>query len=214
MLRDLAPLLGRRFSCAVVPDWHDAWPLAAHRDYCRLVRDGAEELLLHGYTHRRRRGRGATTLLTGGNDELNGLDAAETRSTIERGQHIFSEIFEEHARGFIAPTWQRGSMRLGDKSTPGLEFILGFFSLDFQGGRSVPLATWMWDCGRWRHLGHLGHALGWLAQSLDRGIPTLALHPSDLGRGYWRPILRLIRALLADGYEPSTVARLREVNGW
>ena len=55
MIRDLAPMLGRRLSFGVVPDWHGEWPLAAHPDYCRLVRESAEELLLHGYFHRRQR---------------------------------------------------------------------------------------------------------------------------------------------------------------
>jgi len=51
MLHDLAPLLGRRLSFGVVPDWHGAWPLAAHPDYCRLIRESADELLLHGCVH-------------------------------------------------------------------------------------------------------------------------------------------------------------------
>jgi predicted deacetylase len=73
MIRDLAPLVGRRLSFGVVPDWNGAWPLSEHPDYCRLVRDNAEELLLHGCFHRRGRGRGPTTWLTGGTDEMNGL---------------------------------------------------------------------------------------------------------------------------------------------
>ena len=64
MIRDLAPFLGRRLSFGVVPNWHGEWPLAAHPDYCRLVRESSEELLLHGYCHQRQRGWGPTTLLT------------------------------------------------------------------------------------------------------------------------------------------------------
>ena len=30
MIRDLAPLLGRRLSFGVVPDWDGEWPLTAH----------------------------------------------------------------------------------------------------------------------------------------------------------------------------------------
>jgi predicted deacetylase len=47
MIRDLAPFLGRRLSFEVVPNWLGKWPLAAHPDYCRLVREASEELLLH-----------------------------------------------------------------------------------------------------------------------------------------------------------------------
>ena len=38
MIRDLTHILGRRFSFGVVPNWHGAWPLEAHPDYCALVR--------------------------------------------------------------------------------------------------------------------------------------------------------------------------------
>ena len=41
MIHHLAPIIGRRISFAVVPDWYGEWPLAAHRDYCRLVRESS-----------------------------------------------------------------------------------------------------------------------------------------------------------------------------
>jgi len=37
MVRDLAPVLGRRLSFGVVPDWHGQWPLSEHPEYCRLL---------------------------------------------------------------------------------------------------------------------------------------------------------------------------------
>jgi len=92
----------------------------------------------------------------------------------------------------------------------GLEHVLGFFSLESRAGRSVPLATWTWDCGRWGWLGHLGHGIGWLLQFVGRGVPALAIHPRDLGRGFWPKILRLTQDLLDTGYEPSTLAGLME----
>lgn len=242
MMRDLAPLLGRRCSFGVVPNWNGEWPLGAHPDYCRLLRQSAEELLLHGFFHRRRRGWGPTTWLVDGSDEMNGLDAEETRRTLERGQHVFTEVFGEPARGFIAPAWQRGHVRpgadvilrrdpqpnvilghgtqpdviLGHRTQPngntGLNHVLGFFSVESQTGRKVRLATWTWDCGRWGWLGHIGHGIGWLLQSLDRGVPSLAIHPSDMERGFWPGILRLIRDLLDIGYEPTTAAGLLEAS--
>ena len=155
MIQDLAPFLGRRLSFGVVPNWHGEWPLAAHPDYCRLVRESSEELLLHGYCHQRLRGWGPTTLLTEAGDEMNGLDPEETRRTVERGQRVFTEVFGKPARGFLAPAWQRGHTRLGNGNSLGLEHVLGFFSLESRDGRSVPLATWSWDCGRWGWLGHI-----------------------------------------------------------
>jgi hypothetical protein len=213
ILRELAPLLGRRLSCGVVPDWHGEWPLAAHPGFCRLVRDASEELLLHGYHHRRQRGWGPTTLLAEGSDEMNGLDLEETRLSLERGQHDFTEVFGEPARGFLAPGWQRGQLHRVNGNTMGLQHVLGFLSLDSPGGQRVPLATWTWDCGRWPWLGHLGHGVGSLLQSLDGGVPSLAIHPRDLERGFWPKILRLIRDLIDMEYEPSTPGRLLEARG-
>ena len=119
MIRDLAPILGRRFSFGVVPNWHGEWPLAAHPDYCRLVRESSEELLLHGYFHQRLRGWGPTTLIAGRCDEMNGLGPDETRRTLERGQRVFAEVFGAPARGFLAPAWQRGHVRLDGRECPG-----------------------------------------------------------------------------------------------
>ena len=205
MLHDLAPLLGRRLSVGVVPNWHGAWPLTIHRDYCRQIQERAEEILLHGYFHQRQRGAGPISVLSRSSDEMNGLDADETRRSIECGQRMFVEVFGVMPRGFLAPAWQRGHAQQAD-----VDYVLGFFSLQSRVGRTVPLATWSWDCGRWGWLGHIGHGIGWLSQSMDLGIPTLAIHPMDLERGYWPKILRLIEDLLEDGYDPSTPARLFE----
>lgn len=120
MIRDLVPLLGRRLSFGVVPNWYGEWPLAAHPDYCRLVQEGSEELLLHGYFHQRQRGWGPSTLFAECCDEMNGLDPEETRRTLERGQRVFTEVFGEPARGFLAPAWQPGHVRLGNGKSVGL----------------------------------------------------------------------------------------------
>jgi hypothetical protein len=212
ILRDLAPLLGRRLSFAVVPDWHGQWPLAAHPDYCRLLRDHCDEILLHGYFHHRQRGGGPITLLTDGGDEMNGLDLEETQRTIELGQRVFTDVFGAPARGFLPPAWQPGHVRRpeGRPYDAGLDYVLGFFSLQTSTDESVPLATWSWDCGRWGWLGHVGHRIGRLSHALDRGLPMLAIHPRDLERRFWPSTLRLIEELVDGGYEPTTVARLLE----
>jgi hypothetical protein len=149
-------------------------------------------------------------LLVAGSDEMNGLDPEETRQTLERGQCVFTEVFAEPARGFIAPAWQLGHVSVRNGNNLGLGYVLGFFSLESRAGRKIPLATWSWHCGRWGWLGHIGHGIGWLLQSLGRGVPTLAIHPRDLERGFWPKILRLTQELLEAGYEPSTPSRLVE----
>src|SRR6187549_2310879 len=77
MIRDLDPMIGRRLSLAVVPDWYGKWPLAAHPEFCRSIQQSSDELLLHGYLHERRRGVGPATLLADGCDEMNGLGTTE-----------------------------------------------------------------------------------------------------------------------------------------
>ena len=206
VVRDLAPLIGRRFSFGVVPDWCGRWPLAAHPDYCRLLEESSRELLLHGYVHQRCRGWGPVSWLTEGGDEMNGLDPAETRCTLERGQQIFTEVFGAPARGFLAPAWQPGHVDSATAHDAGLQHILGFFSVESYAGRIVPLTTWSWHCGRWRWPGRVGSAIGWLLQSVRRGVPSVAIHPRDLERGFWPEILRLIRQLLETGHEPGTLA--------
>ena len=206
MIQDLAPLLGRRLSFGVVPNWHGKWPLAADPGYCRLVRENAEELLLHGFFHHRSRGSGPATWLTKSSDEMNGLDPSETHYVLDCGQRVFSEVFGEPARGFIAPAWQPGYVRAGSAHAPGVDYVLRFFSLESQ-GRSIPLATSTWDCGQWAWLGHVGHGVGSLLQAFDR-VPVLAIHPRDLDRGFWPDIMQRIRTLIDAGFEPSTPAQV------
>ena len=212
ILRDLAPLIGRHLSFAVVPNWRGKWPLAGHPDYCQLLRESADELLLHGYFHQRRRGWGPITSLAEGSDEMNGLNADETLEILQRGQRVFAEVFGAPARGFLAPAWQRGHVRAENGKPWAVEHVTGFLTLESRAGRLVRLTTWTWDCGRWGWLGYIGHGMGWLAQSLGRGVPTLAIHPRDLERGFWPKILRLTTQLLATGYEPTTPTRLLERN--
>lgn len=210
MLRDLGPRVGRRIAVGVVPDWHGRWPLAEHPGFCRAVGDATEEILLHGYSHRRRCGFGPVTLLTGGCDEMNGLDAHETLHLLERGQLALEQAFGRRARGFLAPGWQPGHVHPRSGHVPGLDYSVGFFSLTNSTGRSLPLATWTWDCGRPRWLGHVGHGIGRLLHALDGRIPVLAIHPADLRRGFWPRIVRLVDELLATGHRPTTPSRLLE----
>jgi hypothetical protein len=212
MIRELAPLVGRRLSFGVVPDWHGKWPLTAHPDYCRLLDENVEELLLHGYCHRRARGHSPLSWLAESSDEMSGLDPHGTRRAIERGQRVFTDAFGAPSAGFLAPAWQAAHVQPGDGNSPGVEYVVGFFSVESSAGRRIPLSTFTWDCGRWASLGHIGHGIGRLLQSLGAGVPALAIHPRDLERGFWPGILRQVRDLLERGYEPSTSARLLEAH--
>jgi hypothetical protein len=207
MIKDLAPLIGRRLSLAVVPNWHGKWPLSAAPNYCRLLHESAEVLLLHGVNHQRQTGSGPVTWLTNASDEMNGLTLEDTERMLQEGQSEFVEAFGERARGFVAPAWQQGRVLQVDESNSGLDYLWGFFAIVSQ-DRRIPLATWTWDCGRWGWLGHVGHGIGRFTHFFDRGVPALAIHPRDLQRGYWPGVLRLIADLLESGYAPATPATL------
>jgi predicted deacetylase len=206
MIRDLAPLVGQRLSFGVVPDWHGAWPLANHRGYCELLAGASEELLLHGYQHRRRAGSGAVSWLAESCDEMNGLDQEATHRVLRNAQEGLIDAFGRPARGFVAPGWQQGHTRAVARES-GLEYVLGYFAIA-HGGARLPLATWSWDCGRWSWLGYVGEGAGRLVHSLSRGIISLALHPRDLARGFWPRILHAVRRLLDRGCTPATPGQL------
>ena len=206
MIRDLAPLVGRRLSFGVVPNWYGEWPLAAHPDYCRLVQESSEELLLHGYFHRRQRGWGPTTLLAEGCDEMNGLDREETRRTLERGQRVFTEVFGEPARGFLAPGWQLGHVRAENVNALGLEHVARLFLARVSGGpkRSagdLDLGLWSLGLARARRpWDRVGCFSRWIVESLPWRFTREICE-----RGFWPKILRLTEELLDAGYEPSTI---------
>ena len=208
MIRELAPLVGRRLSFGVVPDWHGEWPLAAHRDHCAFLKESSQELLLHGYAHRRRQGWGPVSWIASGCDEMNGLDQEETHRLLHRAQSAFADAFGAPAAGFLAPGWQAGQLRGEHARRVGLAYVLGFFAVAKVAGGRVPLATWTWDCGRWGWLGHVGHEVGRAMKLAGKRTVSLALHPKDLERGFWPGILLLVRRLLDGGHVPATPGEL------
>jgi Uncharacterized protein conserved in bacteria (DUF2334) len=212
LIDGLAPYIGRRFSCGVVPNWHGNWPLTAHSDFCAMLHAHSEELLLHGYVHHRQRGSGPVSWLAERSDEMNGLDAHATSAAIRAGQQYMAHMFGARARGFLAPAWQSGHLNVAGHGANELEYSMGYFTLKSSKGQTLPLATYTWDCGRWGMLGHLGHGLGALLHRQTLSIPSLAIHPRDIERGFWPKILRLVRTLLAAGYEPVTASQLLNVH--
>ena len=147
MIRDLAPLVGRRLAFGVVPDWYGAWPLAAHPDYCRLIRDASEELLLHGYFHRRQRGWGPATLLAGQRRDERPRSRRDATHTRARPARLHRRLRRTGARlpraGLAARARAVGIAKVMVIVTPirrlgqhtGLEHVLGFFSLESRAGR-------------------------------------------------------------------------------
>lgn len=208
IIRDLAPHIGRAMSFGVVPDWHGKWPLSSHSEFCNLVRDSADELLLHGYFHRRQHGSGPVSWLAERSDEMNGLTFEETRLAIREGQDMFRRAFGDTAHGFLPPAWQKGRLLASSLSSFELQYTLGYFSILSNRGERRPLATYTWDCGKWSALGEVGHGFGLISSYAPGRAPTLAIHPRDIARGFWPRILKLVRSLIDGGFTPITPSRL------
>lgn len=208
MLRDLAPLIDRRVSAGVVPDWHGKWPLTAHPDFCEFVRAQTSEVLVHGHRHTRTHGVGLVSLLAERSDEMNGVRAQDASQFLIQAKQKLTRTFGGAIRGFLPPAWQRGHANDEAFRDAGLEYVLGYFRLESFSQQHIPLSTFSWDCGWWSALGLVGHTFGELQHAIGRGTPSLAIHPRDINRGYWPLVLRTVERLLKAGYTPTTPGRL------
>jgi hypothetical protein len=205
----LEPLIGTRLAAAVVPCWHGEPIGDDDIPFVRFVGDRFNDILLHGFTHSRIRGRGMISLITGAADEFNGLSAEEAESRLSRGQSTLREYFDRPACGFIAPTFQSGRLTAARLAQYGLHYTVGFRHVRFSSGRSIPLATWCWDMGRWQALGYAGHWYGNLRMRLYRNLlPCLAIHPVDIDRGFQPLIVDLVGKLLESGRRPIVFGRV------
>ena len=233
MIRDLAPLLGRRLSFGVVPNWYGEWPLTAHPEYCGLIQESSEELLLHGYFHRRQRGWGPITLLTESGDEMNGLDAEETRRTLERDS-VSSPRCSGNRRG-------GSSHRPGGRGTCAwaTEILLGWStSSGFSRWSRVPAERCRWRHGPGTVAAGAGSGISargsdgcrslWIIASLRwrfireiwsavTGRTSSASHRSSstpgTNRAHWQACL-ILKSLLDAVMERRARQMLEHVGGW
>ena len=111
----------------MVPNWHGEWPLSAHPDYCRLVRESSDELLLHGYCHQRLRGWGPTTLLTGAGDEMNGLELEEPDAPSSADSGSSPRSSESRHEAFSHRPGRRGTCAWGTEMAWGWITSWAFF---------------------------------------------------------------------------------------
>lgn len=199
----LEPLIGDRLAAAVVPCWHGHPIRRDDHDFRRLVAGRFGEIMLHGFHHQRERGRGLVSLLTRGADEFNGLSVGETRRRLRAGQNVLQTLFGRPASGFIAPTFQRGRVTPELLAECGIDCCIGFRRIDLSNGSRIPVATWCWDMGHSQLLCLGGHVYGNARYGLIPGlVPSLALHPVDVERGFLGRISGLVERLLEEGRRP------------
>ncbi len=215
ILGAIRPLVGRRASAAVVPRWHGQ-PLEGEAQGAlkRLVDDGFDEVLLHGWEHRQRRPSGIVSALTLMSNEFGGLPFTSALARVMDGCERLAELFGAWPTGFVPPAWDRGPATSRLLSACGLDVYVGMTALERAGAPSVPLSTWSWDSGAIAQLGYLGDLAGRVMFALrPRSVPCVVFHPADVARGFVGRGVRLIEALLADGRRPLPFAAERSAMG-
>lgn len=213
IVKELSPLVGTHMAAAVVPRWHGRNPEPGDEQFARNVQRDFDELLLHGYIHRRDRGSGLVSLLTRSSDEFNGLSVPAAHRRLKSAQHCFSRMFGTTSRGFIAPTFQRGPLTASRLAEHGIGYYVGFSRVEFDRAGHIPLTTWCWDITGWRATGYLGDRLGHLLGRLrPSALRCLALHPADVDRGFHLRAARLVRSFLDQGRRPLLMSQLNSTS--
>jgi predicted deacetylase len=198
----LADLVGRTLCLAVVPAWQGRWPLTRDRGFCDWAQAAADELLLHGYTHRTSHPRRIASWVVGGADEFATLAADVAHERVARGQAIAREVFGAEMPGFVPPAWRMGALARARLATSGVAYTVELARLTTGLGTRARLATWSWDVGPIPGLGRMGEWIGRLSALRPDAIPCVVLHPADLRRGHLPLALAHLRTLLAGGREP------------
>lgn len=199
--------LGDMISLAAIPQ-PDGKPWLMGKETRSLIArlTKSPEVLLHGLTHRRRGSWSPMSQLIGRNDEFARLSSQEAAGRLLEGSAILMRMLRRPIDGVLPPAWCAGRIRHVYRQV-GLRFIVGMSGVQ-DANRRLPLATWSWDAGPVRPLGHLldlwGNVLSWRTSA----TPCLAIHPTDLRRRFLPRAMRILKRLIRAGYEPTTFGRL------
>lgn len=205
------PLVGSHAAAGVTPCWHGCESRATDHSFWQNINESFHEVLLHGYRHRNDKAPTYLTLLTGRADEFSRLTKLECADQLEAGVIQLADALQRRPVGFLPPAWQRGQVTPGVLARNGLRFVLGLHNLKFSGRRAIPLATWSWDWGRLGWLGHVAEGYVTLGSCLrPLALPTIAIHPADVRRGFLPRAVRICQRLLAAGRRPVVAADIEQ----
>jgi len=205
ILDNLNPLVSSTLSIGVVPlPYHKPWK-NEDDSFVHELKGRTREILLHGYTHKRKPNKNPFSFLIENSDEFSGLSTHETDHLLGQGQQVIKKRFGQAAKGFVPPGWQPGNITSHILLKHGFNFIITLSRMGTAIGHQVPLAHWSWDCGRMPFSGYLGEAMGSVFWACHRNaIPCIVLHPKDIERGFLTRSLGTIRRFLEKGYQPVT----------
>jgi len=204
--QQLQPLLGSRFSGAIVTCWRGQ-PITECRWLCDGFLQQIEEPLLHGFSHYNSGGFGLTALLTSRSDEFSQLSMTAAEQRIASARKLLSEVISKPVLGFVPPAWQKGPVTMAMLAKLGLRYCVGMHGVDFHNSSRIPLVTWSWDCGSVAALAYAGELYGLLTATFRHtALPTVVIHPLDVNRGFLPRALRRIKSLLDKGCQPVLLA--------
>lgn len=211
ILNALGPLVGTRLTAAVVPCWHGRASVVADHPFWKTINESFQEVLLHGHRHRNDKSATCLSLLTGRADEFSRLTEIECETRIAAGLEQMEGLLQNRPVGFLPPAWQRGQATPEVLLRHGLRFVLGMHGLEFVGHGSIPLTTWSWDCGRIGWLGHVAETYGSLrSRWRPSALPTIAIHPADVSRGFLPRAVLICQRLLGEGRRPVLAVDLEQ----
>jgi predicted deacetylase len=207
VVRELRPLLGHRFSAAVVPSWHGGPSGASIGEYQELLNCFGERIL-HGWTHQSQRPNGLLSFITGQADEFRGLTSSIICERVRSAQTAFIELTGQPAWGLVPPVWQ---LPIPSTELDCVRFVMRFQSLEscHDPSHIYRLSTWSWDWGRFGFLAAMGELLGRIQRwKVPHAIPCIAIHPIDVNRGWFKNALGLVQELLDQNYVPALGSEL------
>lgn len=186
----LCRAIGARPALLVVPDFHGAWPLAAHPKFVarlRALQADGHEIYLHGYTHLARpdaprtlRWVLAQRVASGGEAEWAELSPAEAESLLDRGLAVLRDL-GLRVDGFVAPAWQLPGFAVAQLAARHIEYTEEHFVVrDPVAGIARRGAVLNFAS---RTAGRLVSSMAWCraARPLRRVAPArIAIHPADL----------------------------------
>ena len=111
---EYASKIGVRPALLVVPNFHGAWPLDAHPEFCARLRglqEAGHEVYLHGFFHKSRETARrdlawvyAQKIVSGGEAEFRDLSQPEAEARLTEGEEMLKRA-GLRTSGFIAPAW-------------------------------------------------------------------------------------------------------------
>jgi hypothetical protein len=204
ILEALRPRIGTAISAAVIPA---AFSQGRGARLAALVRNGCQEIALHGFSHEGTRAGHPLAWLTGNATEFLGLSAGEILARLQRGQDILGQAFGGPASVLVPPAWCCGALTPAVARRGGCHTVVGLTRL-MTSRTDRPLAVHSWDCGRFAVAGYAGELLGRVRCFLRAAIPCVVFHPRDLDRKLFARGLAVVDRLLREGCRPATFAEL------